>query len=190
MDANYFKNLKVDNGIIEINHKIQKIMNEIDSVYDLPDFLSKPTLTKKAKFINRKETGKAVIANDFIEKGELVCKADSSLISLPFKYSWQVDKNAHQIGPGALDHNCFDPTCEIDPDTNNFIARRNINLNELLTFNYLTTEAIIDQPFKCQCHEKICFGYIEGFNKLSIEDKEFILKRFKVSNYVKKLYNT
>lgn len=174
--------------VYQISDKQQRLLNTIETVQQLKLLFDLPTLTPKAKFVDRPETGICVIANEKVLKGEIVCKADSSLLSKPFKYSWQVDDGVHQLGPGALDHNCFDPTCELDTSTGDFVARRNINEGEILTFNYLTTELDMDVSFECQCGEINCFKNIRGFMYLDYMEQKLICDNFRTSNFIQKFF--
>jgi len=175
-----------DKIIILTDKQIDKL-NSLDSVKNFPDYLKSPTLSKKVGYAKREETGGVcIIAKKSIYKGEVICFSNGSIINRPIIYSYQIGNNQHLVGPGGLDHNCNKPNCGIDRDTNNFIALREINPSEYLTFNYFTTEYDMNTPFNCTCGEEKCFGEIKGFKYLNITEKEFINKSFGLSSYLEK----
>lgn len=183
-------NLRSENKeVIELSDEQVEYLNSLDSIQKFLNNIKTPTLSGKLKYAHRRETGgRCIAANEPIRKGEIVCYGDSSKINRPIKYSYQIDDNVHLIGPGGLDHNCSKPTCGIDRETNNFLALRDIESGELLTFNYLSTEYEMNAPFKCVCGESKCFGHIKGFKYLSSEDKEYIYKTIGLSQYLMRKY--
>lgn len=178
--------IEIKDGVLQISEELQAIMNRIERVDELPLPFVTPALTKKASFVNRSSTGKCIVANEPLSAGELVCKASGSKMSRGFKYSWQIDENLHRLGPGALDHHCTDPTCELDEVSGDFVARREIQVGEILTFNYLTTEFDMSAPFQCACGAEGCFEMIRGFRYLSNDEKRWIVDRFGVSRYLRR----
>lgn len=181
--------IKKNKKVIILSDEQVEHLNSIEKVRKFPDNLITPTLSFKVKYVQRKETGgRCMIANAPIRKGEIVCYGDGSKINRPIAYSYQIDENIHLIGPGGLDHNCLKPTCGIERETNNFIALRDIELGELLTFNYFSTEYDMNTPFKCSCGEVKCFNQIRGFKYLNSDEKEYIYKYFGLSKYLMRKY--
>lgn len=182
------KLLKV-NDVYQLSDSDVKYLNSLNSVQDFPKELNPPTLNKKVSIVERTETGgRSAMANSTILKGEIICLNDNAKISKPINYSWQLDKDVHAIGLGALDHNCQNPTCGLD-DNNNFVALKDIKKSEYITFNYLTTEYDLNSPFKCKCGEDKCFKNIKGFKYLTTKQQKELLHNFTVSKYIKSLIN-
>lgn len=91
----------------------------------------------------------------------------------PSPYSIQIGVGKHIEARGVvalLNHSC-DPNCCITSDFH-LIALKDIEAQTTeLTYNYLTTEMDMSEPFICTCYSKSCWGYIAGYNKLSDEKK-------------------
>lgn len=173
-------------GILILPDALLHELNQCESIDDIPDRLTKPTLNGKLKFVNREGTGRCVIAVERIPKGEVICRADGSKLSKPFKYTWQIDDHLHLMGPGALDHSCSEPNCVIDPKRNHFIAARDIGVDEMVTFNYLTTEYEMNKPFRCICGSDPCYHEIRGFKHLSDLEKNQLANRLPIARYLQK----
>jgi hypothetical protein len=174
-----------NNQVIRLSDKQVEYLNSLDNIQKISNNIKTPTLSFKVKYAHRKEpSGRCIIANEPIKKGEIVCYGDSSKINKAIKYSYQIDDNIHLIGPGGLDHNCSKPTCGIEKKANNFIALRDIMSGEYLTFNYLSTEYEMNTPFKCLCGEVKCFTLIKGFKYLNSDEKEYIYNNFRLSKYL------
>ena len=54
----------------------------------------------------------------------------------------------------------------------NFISRKNISIDDELTFDYASTEWVTVTSSKCMCKEATCRGYLGGYSTLSECDKE------------------
>lgn len=184
MDVKFYMD---ETGVIMLDDELVNYLNLFSSVSDFPENLKTPTVSNKVQYVNRVETGgRCAIAASHIDKGEIISYGNGSKISGPIKYSWQIEDNVHVIGPGALDHNCFNPTCVVNKETNDLVAFRDISNGELLTFNYLTTEYDMNKPFECVCGEEKCFKKIKGFKYLSMEDKIFNRNKFGIAKYLEK----
>jgi hypothetical protein len=83
------------------------------------------------------------------------------------------------IGGGAqcLAHSC-DPNTRLilDPDSNcvECVALRDIAVDEVVSFNYLTTEWDMSCPFTCTCGSPQCFKFIAGYKHLSPSERKTI----------------
>jgi len=175
---------KDKNDVYILDDAMVKYLNNLNSVDLFPSELRPPSLNEKVAIIKRDETGgKCAVAISTILKGETICYNDATRINRPIKYSWQISEHVHLIGPGALDHNCDKPTCIVNSQ-NNFVASRDIEKGELLTFNYLTTEYDMNVEFQCICGEQKCFSSIKGYKYLSNEDKDYVKSNFGISNYL------
>lgn len=51
------------------------------------------------------------------------------------------------------------------------ITLRNIHAGEEITFNYNTTERLMDEPFGCGCRAAVCAGQIGGYARTSPAEK-------------------
>lgn len=73
----------------------------------------------------------------------------------------------HWDGPeiGLLNHSC-DPNAFIDTEERCVRALRDCKADEEITFNYLTTEAELSNPFDCTCGSVSCYGSIRGIRQL------------------------
>jgi hypothetical protein len=159
----YQKDVVVRDGIFIMPDVLIDELNQCERIEDVPDGLVKPRLHDHLKFIQREGTGRCVIAVERIAKGDVVCRADGSRLDKPFRYTWQIDDHLHLMGPGALDHSCENPNCVIDPLSNQFLTARDIQVGEMVTFNYLTTEYEVNSPFQCICGSNKCYNRIKGF---------------------------
>ena len=54
------------------------------------------------------------------------------------------------------------------------VAIKPIAAGDIIAFNYLTTEYIMNTPFHCVCGSDRCFGYIAGFGKLPLESRQVL----------------
>jgi len=126
------------------------------------------------------DKGKSLFANRNIEKDEVLIRFEGKLLTHPTKTSFQIEKNKHLEGPGEID-NYLNHSCNsngyINFDDLTFRSKRRILKMEELTFNYLTTELELVEPFYCECGSKNCLGFIRGFKYLSREQKESLKPR-------------
>jgi hypothetical protein len=70
-----------------------------------------------------------------------------------------------------LNHSC-QPNGYINVAELTFRLLRKISKGEECTFNYLTTEENMAEPFNCTCGAVKCFGLIRGYEHLSREQQE------------------
>eukprot|EP01112_Ceratiomyxa_fruticulosa_P006795 TRINITY_DN1767_c0_g2_i4.p1 TRINITY_DN1767_c0_g2~~TRINITY_DN1767_c0_g2_i4.p1 ORF type:complete len:171 (-),score=12.99 TRINITY_DN1767_c0_g2_i4:46-558(-) len=110
-------------------------------------------------------------ACDDIEKDEIIVnlriKGGSS--STPSKYTIQISEGLHVVCDGPfsyINHSC-EPNTYIDLATMSLRAVREIKKGSELSFNYLTTEWVVAQPFDCMCGSEMCVGRVEGFKYLN-----------------------
>ncbi|MDP3027780.1 MAG: SET domain-containing methyltransferase [Nanoarchaeota archaeon] len=147
-----------------------------------------------SKKINSKETnnGKSLFAIDNFVAGEIIFEFEKRFSKTRTRTSMQIDEEIHQECSDSnaienfLNHSCS-PNGYIDFDDMTYRASRNIKKGEELTFNYLTTELELANKFQCQCGEKNCYGFVQGFRYLSLEQQKklesflspFLKKEFK-----------
>ncbi|HLM58771.1 MAG TPA: SET domain-containing protein-lysine N-methyltransferase [Pyrinomonadaceae bacterium] len=125
---------------------------------------------------------KGVFAGEVIEAGTII-RLKGSVSGVPSRHSLQLDKERHLILSDATDeaddpdsfwkylnHSCR-PNGHIDTRGPSFHALRRIARGEECTFNYLTTEYEMAEPFECRCGSVDCFGVIGGYARLGAEEK-------------------
>ncbi|MCD4689055.1 MAG: SET domain-containing protein-lysine N-methyltransferase, partial [Desulfuromonadaceae bacterium] len=115
-------------------------------------------------------------------------KTLTSLLDQPDKFSIQVDHNNH-FNPNnevlaKTNHSCA-PNTKITygKRTIKLVALKSVSIDEELTFNYLTTEYTLANPFKCNCGSIDCFQDIRGYRDLSPSQKQSLQPY--VLNYLK-----
>lgn len=88
--------------------------------------------------------------------GEQVCLIEGETISAPNRYSVQVSKTEHvnvKEPVMYINHNC-DANLRLSGYV--FIATKNIKIGDELVFNYLDSEDVLAEPFKCfRCHQNV-----------------------------------
>ena len=125
---------------------------------------------------------KGVFAREVIEAGTVI-RLKGSVSGVASRHSLQLDKARHLIPPDATDeadhpdyfwkylnHSCR-PSGHIDTRGPSFHALRRIARGEECTFNYLTTENEMAEPFECLCGSVDCFGVIGGYARLGAKEK-------------------
>jgi hypothetical protein len=123
---------------------------------------------------------KGVFAREGIEAGTVI-RLQGVVSGVPSRHSLQLDKGRHLVLPDAADrpeyfwkylnHSCR-PNGHIDTSGPSFRALRRIARGEECTFNYLTTEYEMAEPFECRCGSADCFGVIGGYARLGAEERE------------------
>lgn len=130
---------------------------------------------KNTKVIIRKtsKTGLGVLAIRNIKKGDVIHEGKPiSLSKQRTSHSFQVHENTHvQLDKlsRSINHSC-EPNAGIRSNTYlgyNFIALRNIKMNEQITWDYETTEYESISVGKCLCGSLKCRGKTQGFRYLS-----------------------
>lgn len=125
---------------------------------------------------------KGVFAREVIEEGTII-RLKGSVSRVPSRHSLQLDRERHLIVPDQaheadrpdyfwkyLNHSCH-PNGHIDTRGPSFHALRRIARGEECTFNYLTTEYEMAEPFECLCGSVDCFGVIGGYARLNAEER-------------------
>lgn len=177
--------IKKVRGVYQLNKKLQTRLNQLNGISQYPKEFKVCSVHKfvKIKITNK---GKFAYALQKIDKGTTIYHASGSKVSLPLRYTIQIDRNVHIIGPSVIDHACVDPTCIID-SKNNLIAKRAIRPEERITYNYLTTEYDIFNKFQCTCSQENCFRLIKGFKYLNPEERMRLKEELSLSNYLSRL---
>ena len=132
---------------------------------------------KSLKIIYVHGKGLGVFTNKNFRKEEIVIHFKADVVSHPKASAEAVnidDKfslDTKWLVPEAfINHSCSANT-KIDVIGFRYIAIKNINKNEEITYNYNTTEYDMGNGFKCECGSKNCLGKIRGFKYLTREQK-------------------
>jgi SET domain-containing protein len=149
-------------------------------------------MNKNVFVMSTEKKGVGVFAKRSLKKGELIVRGKKiKKLNEQTDYSFQVDLNTHvQLNTPArlINHSC-DPNLGMKNNSfggYDFIALRNIESGEEITWDYAMTELVsIAIKEYCQCKTNKCRGIIGGFLCLTPEIKarygRFIadyLKRF------------
>ena len=128
--------------------------------------------------LEKGENGWWLVVQQPIEKDGVVFHMTGECVPEPTRYSLQIDEHQHLSSDtwqadDFIDHSC-DPNCRIDvaEDCIALVAIQRIEPGEKLTFNYLTTEWDMAEPFDCDCGSNKCFKHIAGFRYLSDVQKK------------------
>lgn len=122
--------------------------------------------------------GDSLFASQSIPFGTHIFNVYGLVIPFPTVYTIYLGEEKHLLFSGGaqyLAHSCTPNTrIVVDPVNGCFdcFALRDIEKDEVISFNYLTTEWDMSVPFQCLCgaREK-CLKVIEGFQHLSKEKK-------------------
>jgi SET domain-containing protein len=115
--------------------------------------------------------GEASFTACAVTTGEAVFSIRGLILPFPTMYTICMTPESHLLfagGAQCLAHSC-DPNVKIvvhaDREGFDAIALRDIPEGELVSFNYLTTEWLMQAPFRCLCGAPRCFGEISGFSQ-------------------------
>lgn len=96
-----------------------------------------------------KDGFKSLIAKQNIKKGDIVCFVEGETLHIPNRYSVQVGDNQHinvKAPAKFINHNCDGNIALVGMA---FTAIKDIAAEDEITFDYNTTEDVLDEPFKC-----------------------------------------
>lgn len=123
--------------------------------------------------------GLGLFTEEKVRSGEPVLRLGGRLI----RRRTRADRNTLRLGrrlfltgSGDLDdyinHSCV-PNCRIEFHRLLLVALRDIGKGEELTFNYCTTEYVIDPPFRftCRCGYERCPGTVSGYRHLAASER-------------------
>lgn len=129
--------------------------------------------------------GNGLIATDMIRKGEIVSRLEPNQtyyliedvkywteeqIEALLVYGYQCDDKYIVCESGDekfMNHSCDPNTWWADSDT--MIARRDILPGEEITYDYSTTELVLDFEMECRCGSANCRGVVTNQDYLSPE---------------------
>lgn len=111
-----------------------------------------------------------------VAAGEVLVRLGHTFTDRPGRYTLQLDEGLHHAGAACisdyLNHAC-QPTCAFYRERLEYRALKALQPGDEVTFNYLTTELELAEPFACQCGAGAgCFGEIRGFAALRAEQQE------------------
>ncbi len=128
----------------------------------------------------RKTTGKGegIFATKFFKTGQIVMVGEiEKKLDKNHSHASQVGENEYVFHAGFItkvNHSC-NPDCGIrlnGTGAHDFVAMRDININEEITFDYAMRNYGVDYfPKHCQCGSENCRGKISGWKDLSDEKK-------------------
>ncbi len=125
------------------------------------------------------EKGEGIFATKPFKAGEtvMVGKIERKL-DKNYSHASQVDENEYVFHAGSItkvNHSC-NPDCGIrlnGTGAHDFVAMRDINMNEEITFDYAMRNYGVDYfPKHCMCGSENCRGKISGWKDLSGEKKK------------------
>jgi len=139
---------------------------------------------------------KGVYAKQAIKRDCVIFHLKGNITSRPSKYTIQLANHKHLNFPAIrrpnddvdycwqyLNH-CCEPNGYMNTRERTFRALRDIASGEEISFNYLTTESEMAEPFNCHCGSAHCFGFIRGRNFLSVEQADRLALIFGEDNVV------
>lgn len=122
--------------------------------------------------------GQALFAAADIAAGERLLALARVFVTTIGRYTIQIDGERHQAGTGEADdymnHSC-EPSARLDFETLEVFAVRPIAAGDLITFNYLSSEWDMVEPFSCECGSSGCLGIIRGFRHLNADQRQALL---------------
>jgi hypothetical protein len=134
--------------------------------------------------VREKDGSKGIFAKDDIMAGSVIFHLRGTVSIQPTKYTIELGRDRHLNLPTIrkkkdeleycwqyLNHSC-EPSGYLNVVDLTFRALGNIAAGEELTFNYLTTESEMAEPFNCVCGSPNCFGFIRGRNFLTQEQAD------------------
>ena len=132
----------------------------------------------KVELRTSSEKGEGIFATSLFKVGEIVVigKIEKKLDE-NHSHASQIGEDEYVFHSGLIskvNHSC-DPNCGIhvnETGAHDFIARRDIGINEEITFDYAMRNYGVDYfPKKCLCGSTKCRGTITGWKDLSDKKK-------------------
>ena len=127
---------------------------------------------------NTEEKGEGLYALKQFKRGDLIMKCQVEDFDAPNSiHSSQVGMNRFMLFSGLgqkINHSC-DPTCGIQCDEDlihKYVAFKDIEVGEELTYDYAMGNYTVDNFPKCQCRSENCRVEINGYKGLSEERKK------------------
>ena len=145
-------------------------------------FILKAPTSLKLAYVYGK--GLALLANKKFKKGDKIIYLNGQIVrgkdATPEAVQIGADRflDTKQVLPeDFINHHCEANTrCDIGKRW--FIAIKDISKNAEITFNYKTTEYDMKKSgtdFRCVCGAKKCYGRVQGFKYLNIQQQKKLL---------------
>ena len=162
-----------------------------NAVLVIDDVLERPVIE-----VRNNAGFKGVYAKQAIKQESVIFHLKGNISARPSKYTIQLGSNQHLNFPAIrrpkddLDYcwqylnHCCDPNGYMNTAERTFRAFRDIAPGEEISFNYLTTESEMAEPFNCHCGSANCFGFIRGRNFLTLEQADRLALAFGEDNVV------
>lgn len=125
---------------------------------------------------------RVVVARVAIPAGAVVSRMRGELLESPTRWSLQVDHGFHLGKSGWIyDEMCHacEATCYVDLSQRGdpkIRALRDLAPGDEATLDYCATEEELAEPFTCGCGAASCYGVVQGFRHLSVEQREAIVE--------------
>jgi len=124
--------------------------------------------------------GTGVRATRDIPAQTRILRFTGTWVAAPDRHSLQVARDRHLRADGQewayLNHSCA-PNCRIEFSDWTLVADRQIRAGEDLTFDYLTTEWDMAEPFQCRCGAAGCRGRVGGLKHLPPAEQASLRRR-------------
>ncbi|MBE9561690.1 MAG: SET domain-containing protein [Proteobacteria bacterium] len=128
---------------------------------------------------NSSGKGEGIFAAKLFKVGDIVIVGViEEILKGNHSHASQIGENEYVLHAGLIikvNHSC-DPNCGIkvnETGAHNFVAMRNININEEITFDYAMRNYDVDYfPKQCMCGSKKCRSKITGWKNLPDETKK------------------
>ena len=131
------------------------------------------------------EKGEGIYATQSFKVGDIVMVGIiKEVLTHNHSHASQIAEFTHVLHDGLISkvNHCCEPNCGIkvnETGAHDFVAMKDINVNEEATFDYAMRNYSIDHfPKICMCGAKKCRGRITGWKDLSNEQKNSHPKRF------------
>ena len=139
--------------------------------------------------VRRSDRGQGLFANATLRPGDAILELRGTVVPAPSRWSIQIARDRHieprvredgTVDPDAewrfLNHSCR-PSTVIDTVDLTVRAATPLEPGDELTFDYLTTELLMAEPFACACGAEGCYGVVSGFVDLPPERRAELLSR-------------
>ncbi len=124
------------------------------------------------------EKGEGIYATQTFKVGDTVMVGViKEVLTRNHSHASQIDEHTHVLHDGLISkvNHCCEPNCGIhvnETGAHDFVAMRDIGINEEATFDYAMRNYSIDHfPKICMCGAKKCRGKITGWKDLPNEQK-------------------
>ncbi len=120
---------------------------------------------------------RSLISDGIFESNEIILNFERNFVAVPDTVTLQIGENMHQLSrdknafENFVNHSC-EPTAYIDFQNLSLKAFRKIEIGEVITYNYFTTDYHSKDIFNCNCRSKKCKKVINGFMNLSYQEMQ------------------